>query len=177
MPEVVVKSHLIMVKFDSPREATNFWLEKIQNQTPSEVYAHDLILEVNIDGTNTKRKASIVSDISPTKFEMKDLKFRNLLRNNEKEIRGEMVLRRTMELRIGFGLCDGKYMLDHQDDLPVALQGKRITLSGTLFRIEDGNPDGDTIAIPQIVFENGRWQMSDCWIGDPLNEYDLFPYL
>lgn len=166
----------MVLDFSSPREAMNFYLRHVHNQAPCEVYVNELVpLDNFVDKSSTK-KYDIIFDNEPKIFQMTDLEFYTLLRNGEEEISGETAVRRAWEYHLGLSLSDARYLLDNQAKIPVALQNRNLNLYGTILRAaHDG--DGDTVCIPQLVFDDGCWQLTNRWIGDEFRSYDLVPDL
>ncbi len=118
---------------------------------PSEFNAADLI----------PKGWTVVEDIEPSKFQVKDLEFISFLEKGEEYVKGEVLRQRAVKLKANLGLCDGKYLLEHQDEIPAKLRGKKyIVLSGTLLRDSGGG-----LHVPYLRWHGGRWVLSFIWVG------------
>ena len=131
------------------------------NKFPSEIHAADLIPEYT-DKNGNKKKWEIVEDIEPSKFQVKDLEFISFLEKGEEFVKGEVMRQRAVKLKANLGLCDGKYLLEHQDEIPAKLRGKKyVVLPGTVLYDSDGN-----LRVPCLCWDGDRWVLSFGWVGN-----------
>jgi len=120
------------------------------NKFPSEIHAADLI----------PKGWLVLEDVEPSKFHVKDLEFISSLEKGEEYIKGEVMRQRAVKLKANLSLCDGKYLLEHQDEIPAKLRGKKyIILSGTLLRVSS-----DDLSVPCLYWDGVRWVLDFRWL-------------
>ncbi len=124
--------------------------EAVENPFPSQIFASDLLPE----------GWSVVEDVSPTEFEVKDLEFITFLEEGESSVNGETMRQRAINLKANLGLVDAKRMLAHQDEIPVKMRGKYIIFTGTLLR----GPDG-LLYVACLYWRDDRWDLHFLWLG------------
>lgn len=107
----------------------------------------------------------IVEYVEPSKFQVKDLEFISFLEKGEEYVKGDVMRQRAVKLKANLGLYDGKYLLEHQDEIPAKLRGKKyIVLPGTVLRGSYGN-----LHVPYLRWLGDRWVLSFHWVGDGFN--------
>jgi len=83
---------------------------------------------VSSDNTDAVREfaKTLVKDAMPTSFTVGNRTYDMLsfLRGNEKSVVGHTMVERAKEMNANLGEDDGQYLLDNQQDIPVALRGK-----------------------------------------------------
>lgn len=100
----------------------------------------------------------VLEDVAPSEFKVAELEFVSFLEKGERCVSGEEMRRRAIQLKANFGLADGKYLLDHQDEIPAELRGNHIVLTGTLLR-----PRGGGLSVPALGWHGGRWGHGFVW--------------
>lgn len=76
---------------------------------------------------------TIVEDVEPSQFDIKDLEFLTPLKNGEFSITSNEVRKRAIEMKGNLGLDDAAYFLKHQKDIPEELKDKHISSFPVLF--------------------------------------------
>ena len=112
---------------------------------------------------------TVVEDVEPSQFKVKNLKFITFLKSGELYITGETMRQRAITLKGNFGLIDGQYLLDHQEEIPKKMLGKYIVLPGTLLRGSDGR-----LFIACLRWRGGRWVLGFVWLGGGWDSNDRF---
>jgi hypothetical protein len=104
---------------------------------------------------------TVVEDVKPSQFQMKDIEFVTYLHEDETSISGDEMRRRAAALKANLGILDGKYLLDHQDEIPKDMRDKYIVLSGALLRNYAG-----VLHVAVLCFVGGRWHIGFTWLVD-----------
>lgn len=123
----------------------------LEGKFPSEIHVADFI----------PKGWEIVEDVQPSKFQVKDLEFISFLEKGEEYVKGNVMRQRAVKLEANLGLCDGKYLLEHQDEILAKLRGKKyIVLPGTVLRDSHGD-----LYVPCLLWRGGRWVLDFDWVG------------
>lgn len=132
-----------------------------QPQTfPSQILAGDLIPGyTNSDGESVKWQ--VVQDVQPTIFRMKDVEFVPFVMPIEQPIFPEEMCRRAISAHAALGLVDGKYLLEHEEEIPAPLKNATIPLPGTVLL----SPDGQRYS-PCLVYTGGDWDLRFYHVSD-----------
>lgn len=136
-----------------------------RDPSPSELLAAELIPEYE-DKSGKKRKWEILEDVQPIEFKVGDLEFPAFLKDGDPGyILGDELRRRAAgALKANLGLVAAKYLLEHQDEIPVEMQKFYIVLPGTLLR--------DSVGILRVAclrFGEGRWVLGFRWVDGLFN--------
>lgn len=117
---------------------------------PCELHASDLIPE----------GWTVVEDVSPSDL-TRGVEFVPFVKNGEGYINGELMRQRAVELKGNLGLSDVKYLLTHQELIPVEFRGNNyIVLPGTVLRSPDGR-----LGVPCLSWFVERWVLHFSWLG------------
>lgn len=142
-------------------------LDKISGFFPSEIFASDFIKNLAEHlALRGGERLIVEEDVVPSNFRVKDLEFIPVLESGDRDIYGDMLRRRAAHCNANFGLVDGKYILEHQDEIPFQLceSNTAIVLPGTLLRtsrLTRLHPSGcQVIATLWWNRDNGRWHSS-----------------
>ena len=112
---------------------------------------------------------TVVEDVEPSQFKVKNLKFITFLESGESYITGETMRQRAVTLKGNIGLVDGQYLLDHQDEIPKEMRGKYIVFPGTLLR-----GSGDDLDVAYLSWLGFCWVLSFGWLGTDWGGSDRF---
>jgi hypothetical protein len=82
------------------------------------------------------------------------------LQGDEMSVVGHTMVSRAKEMSAHLGQDDGQYLLDHQQDIPVALQGK------IAFVFTDWRHPDDSEKVYCICWDGHRWMQGWGWLGD-----------
>ena len=111
---------------------------------------------------------TVEADVKPRTFDVKNVELIPFLEKSDKgSVIGKVLRGRAIILEANFGLVDGQYMLDHQDEIPVAMRTYYIVLTGTLLR----NSDGD-LSVPYLDWDGGRWVLVFVWLDRDFHGHD-----
>ncbi len=116
------------------------------------------------------RSGGVLSDVEPTKFQIKDLEFISVLEEGEEPIDGESMCRRAVKLKANFGLRDSKYLLEHQEEIPAKLRGKKyILLPRTILSVPSGG-----LRVPGLSWLGNRLIPRFYWLVNGFNSRAYF---
>jgi len=125
---------------------------------PSLTLAADLIPEYT-DSKGKKRKWEVVEDVTPTLFNIRDLKFKGFLKSGESLVNGSTMRERAVAMKGNLGLVDAKRLLDHQSEIPTKLRGRHIMFLGTVLR-----GSGGFLGVPCLFLDGDRWCLIFGWL-------------
>lgn len=128
------------------------------NTFPSLVFALDLIPEYQ-DAEGKTRKWGIVEDVAPTTGTFEFVPF---LERDESLIAGVEMRKRALspKYEANRGLSDAKYLLAHQEEISVALRGKKyLVFAGTLLRSPCGG-----LRLACLYWSGELWRLEFCWL-------------
>jgi len=80
------------------------------------------------------------------------------LRGDEKSVRGTVMVDRAKEMSAHLGADDGRHLLDHQDEIPVALRGKIV------FVFTDWRHPGGSVNVYYVYWSGSRWVRDWDWL-------------
>ena len=80
------------------------------------------------------------------------------LKGTETQIKGKVMVTRAKEMSAHLGEDDGKYILEHQDEIPVALRGK------VAFVFTDWRSPGDSENVACLYWDDDRWVQFWDWL-------------
>jgi hypothetical protein len=125
-----------------------------------------------INSANTGRVKDfcdqLLKDALPTTMTVGDRTYDILgfLRGDETSVFGNTMVPRAREMSAHLGQDDGQYLLDHQQDIPVALQGK------VAFVFTDWRRPDDSVHVCYIYWGGDRWVRSWIWLGNDVWDGD-----
>lgn len=119
---------------------------------------------VSSDNTAVVREfAKTLANVLPTQMTISGRTYDLLgfLRGDEKSVVGHTMVVRIKEMNTNLGEKDGRYIMDHQDEIPVALRGK-VAFVFTDWR----RPDGSGL-VAYVCWDWGsqRWFQDWRWLG------------
>jgi len=86
----------------------------------------------------------------------------NFLRGDEKSVVGHTVVERAKEMDAHLGEDDGQYLLDNQQDIPIALRSK------VVFVFTDWRHPGYSDYVYYVCWDGGQWIGLWYWLGNRL---------
>lgn len=103
----------------------------------------------------------LLKDALPTTMTVGDRTYDILgfLRGDETSVVGHTMVERAKEMSAHLGADDGQYLLDHQQDIPVALRGK------VAFVFTDWRHPGVSGGVDYVGWGGGRWVRLWGWLG------------
>ena len=111
---------------------------------------------------------TVEADVKPHTFEIKDVELVLFLEKGDKgSVIGKVLRGRAIILEANFGLVDGQYMLDNQDEIPVVMRDYHNILTGTFLRDADGR-----LFVPCLRWHGGCWVLYFGWVGYGFNGND-----
>jgi len=104
----------------------------------------------------------LVKDALPTTVTVGDRTYEipSFLRGDEKSVVGHTMVERAKEMSAHLGADDGQYLLDHQQDIPVALRGK------VAFVFTDWRHPVDSDDVCYVCWDGDQWVRSWDWLDD-----------
>lgn len=102
----------------------------------------------------------VIEDVEPSQFQVKDLELVPFLHEGKRPINGDTMRQRAVELNANLGLADAKFVLDHQDEIPVEFRGKYLVFTGTLLRYSGGYP-----RVAALFWYGSRWCLNFDWLA------------
>ena len=126
---------------------------------------------VLIDSGNTGKVKcfcdTLVKDALPTTMTIGDRTYDILgfLRGDEKYVKGDVMVARVVEMGANLGKEDGQYLLDHQDEIPVALRGK------VVFVFTDWRHPGSSEGVYYVYWDDDRWVRYWRWLARDFRGY------
>jgi len=104
-----------------------------------------------------------VEDVPRSNFQIKDLELVPYLKKDENRVDGETMRKRAVNLQANLGFADGKFLLDHQVEIPVEFQDYYLLFAGTLLRRRVGG-----LFIAFLCWNNDHWcldfrRLDDDW--------------
>ncbi len=88
------------------------------------------------------------------------------LQGDEKFVKGDVMVKRAVEMGANLGEDDGEYLLKHQDEIPVALRGK------VVFVFTDWRHPAYPGYVYYVDWSGGRWIRDWFWLGRDFREDD-----
>jgi len=116
------------------------------------------------------KKWEVIEDVGPSDFSLSDLKYRSFLKGDETVVSGDTMRQRAVELGAYLGLSDAPRLLEwlnQFDEVPGDLQGKYISLPGTVLRSPDGNSN-----VPYLDRGGDCWILNFHWLDDGWDDDD-----
>lgn len=99
----------------------------------------------------------VVEDVEPTTdLNVAKLKFESFLKDGEKRVGGDEMLKRAIAQECNFGLLDLKRLADDSANIPTDLRGKNIVFPGTKVRYV-GDRNRPCVAI--LHWDDERWRI------------------
>ncbi len=119
-----------------------------------------LVSSDNTDAVREFAKKLLVKDVMPTSFTAGNRTYDILsfLRGNEKSVVGHTMVERAKEMNANLGEDDGQYLLDNQQDIPVALRDK------VVFVFTDWRLPGDSDGVYCVYWDGDRWVRNWNWL-------------
>lgn len=111
---------------------------------------------------------TVMEDVAPSKFEVKDLELVSFLEDGESYVPGEVMRTRAVTLKANLGLSDAKYTYDHQAEIPPEFRKYYLVFTSTLLR-RPGRRPGRCPHVAILYWIGGRWALACDWVG--LNWY------
>ena len=125
---------------------------------------------VSSDNTDAVREfaKTLVKDAMPTSFTVGNRTYDMLsfLRGNEKSVVGHTMVERAKEMVANLGQDDGQYLLDNQQDIPVALRGK------VMFVFTDWRHPDVSSYVYYVYWGDGRWVRDWYWLDGGWDDND-----
>jgi len=115
---------------------------------PSEALAHDLI----------SAGWEIVEDVEPSQLKGKTLEMVSFLKG-EDYVNGDAMKKRAVELKANLGLADAKYLLNHQNEIPVEFRDNVLVCAGTVLRSPGGR-----LCVACLGWGVDRWYLGFGWL-------------
>lgn len=127
-----------------------------------------LISSDNTDAVRRFAEKLVEDAMPPTSFTVGDRTYDMLsfLRGDEKLVVGHTMVERVKEMGANLGNDDGQYLLDNQQDIPVALRGK------VVFVFADWRHPGGSESVYCVFWGGGRWVRRWRWLDDDWYDYD-----
>jgi len=119
---------------------------------------------INSDNTGKVKDFcdQLLKDALPTTMTVGDRTYDILgfLRGDEESVVGHTMVERAKEKSAHLGADDGQYLLDHQQDIPVALRGK------VAFVFTDWRHPDDSGYVCCVYWSDVRWVRCWGWLGN-----------
>jgi hypothetical protein len=103
-------------------------------------------------------KSAIPTELTNIGPEKRTYDMLSYLRGDEKSVVGHTMVERAVEMNANLGEGDGQYLLDNQQDIPVALRGK-VVFVFTGWRHPDNSED-----VYYVYWSVDRWVRDWHWI-------------
>ena len=104
----------------------------------------------------------LIKNVMPTEMTIDDhiYDILHFLKGGEKSIVGHIMVNRAKKMNANLGEDDGQYLLEHQQDIPVALRGK------VIFVFPDWRRPGNPEHACYVYWNVGRWVQDWGWLDD-----------
>ena len=116
-------------------------------------------------------EGSLVKNALPTEMTVggRTYEILGFLRGDEKSVIGDMMVERAKEMNANLGEDDGKFLLNNQQDIPVALRGK------VVFVFTEWRRPDDSQGVAYVDWCGGRWVRDWDWLGYGWDAYARVP--
>ncbi|MDO8668289.1 MAG: hypothetical protein Q7K35_04310 [bacterium] len=125
-------------------------------QFPCEIICPELIPRHGKD-----KQWEVIEDNFPAIRSVADLDFIPLLREDQPSLTGKEMRQKAVDDNTNHGLCDAKFVLVHQEEVPEAVHDKVIIFAGTLL-----SNLASSFFVPCLRFNAGRLILVWTWLGD-----------
>ena len=127
----------------------------------------DDLFNVLVSSDNTEAVRQFAQKLVGTTMTIGDRTYDILgfLRGDEKYVKGDVMVARVVEMGANLGKEDGQYLLDHQDEIPVALRGK------VVFVFTDWRHPGSSEGVYYVYWDDDRWVRYWRWLARDFRGY------